>query len=262
MAIQKAIRSENEYRSAIKKINANAMVLADTLSLSGHIEQALLDTTDSNTQQDAPSQDQQRVSRKAATAAEEKRKNELFLDEQRMRLKALVAKNITSERNVDAFVEAVTMVKTEVVTRQQKRQRAATAAAGGAGGESDDGEEGREESPNYEEMIQNKMKALKRDHEQNGIDMKDESLMRKCRERLNEKDDQAEEDEELEVMDQPGGAESESALKCPFTLKMFVKPYRNKICQHVFEYDAIIHHLGSSRRCPVYGCTNSQMTAT
>lgn len=175
----------------------------------------------------------------------------MFLDEQRVRLKALVAKNIGSERNVDAFVEAVNMVKTEVENRQKRRRT-----------DGDDGEsegEGEDVAPNYEDMIQNKMKAVKRHQDQNGLDLKDEQLMRKFRERLNEKDDQADEDEDLEVMNQPGGADSENALKCQITLKRFVKPYRNKVCQHVYEYDAIINHLRSSRQCPITGCINNTM---
>ena len=175
----------------------------------------------------------------------------MFLDEQRVRLKALVAKNIGSERNVDAFVEAVNMVKTEVENRQKRRST-----------DGDDGEsegEGEDVAPNYEDMIQNKMKAVKRHQDQNGLDLKDEQLMRKFRERLNEKDDQGDEDEDLEVMNQPGGADSENALKCQITLKRFVKPYRNKVCQHVYEYDAIMNHLRSSRQCPITGCINNTM---
>lgn len=256
MEISKAIRSESEYLSAIKKINANAMILAESLSTSGQIEQALLDastTTTTTTPVNNGSSSQGRVNRRESSEEEEKRQNEMFLVEQRARLKALVARNITSERNVGAFVTAMNTVKGEVETRQKRRRTNDDV------GDSED--EGDEESPNYEDMIQTKIDEVKKYQDQNNIDIKDEVLMRRCCEKLGEKDDLANDDEDLEVMNQPGGAESENAmLKCKMTLVRFVKPYRNKLCNHVYEYDAIMQYLKTKKACPIPGCNNQNMT--
>lgn len=228
------------------------MILAESLSISGQIEQALLDaSTTTAPANGSPSQG--RVKRRESSEEEEKQQNEMFLVEQRARLKALVARNITSERSVSAFVAAMNTVKGEVETRQKRRRTRED------GGESED--EGEQESPNYEDMIQNKIEEVKKYQDQNGIDIKDEVLMRRCCEKLGEKDDLANNDEDLEVMNQPGGAESENAaLKCKMTLMRFVKPYRNKLCNHVYEYDAIMQYLRTKKACPIPGCNNQNMT--
>lgn len=252
MAISKAIRSESEYRSALKKVNANAMSLAELLSISGPIEQTLLDSVTTSKTNGSSSQEG-RSSRRTSSAEEERRQNEMFLEEQRARLKTLVKRNISSVLNVDSFIGAVDAMKGEVETRQKRKR------SDDDGGGSDD--EAGEDPPNYEDMIQRKMEAAKQSQDQHGVEMKDHQLMKRYREKMGEKDDQTNEDEELEVINQSGGAESENAvLKCKMTLKRFVRPYKNKVCGHVYEHDAIMQYLRSKKACPMPGCSNQNVT--
>lgn len=242
MAITKALRSETDYRSAVKKINANAMILAESLSHSGVIEQTLIGATD------------------AENGGEEERQNNAdFLEQQRVRLKALVARNVRSERTVAAFVESVNELKEEVRERERKRKRRWTEDE--LEGDDEGGIPEEEEPPNYEDVIRSKMEVVKRAQEQNSVAIEDEVWTRRCREKLGEKDPRGVDDEDLEVMTQPGASQSQdSALRCKLTLQRFVRPFRNKLCNHVYEHQAIMQYLKTKKACPMPGCNNQNMT--
>jgi hypothetical protein len=52
-------------------------------------------------------------------------------------------------------------------------------------------------------------------------------------------------------------AESDSELRCPITRSLFVHPYKNTLCGHTFERDAILKILKGPPRgpkqCPIVG---------
>jgi len=58
---------------------------------------------------------------------------------------------------------------------------------------------------------------------------------------------------------------SDKNIKCPlFCLALLAMedPVRSTICRHTFSRQAIVNHLGSSKRCPVPGCSNDRTMTT
>lgn len=131
----------------------------------------------------------------------------------------------------------------------------------GGGDSHVDGEgEASASTSDYETILQTKLEFEKHNLEKNSIELKDEEWSRKIRQRLNEKEPtkQGDDDDDIEIEMTQGNRESE--LKCPLTGKLFENPYRNKLCNHVYEYAAIQQHLRIKKSCPVMGCRNKNVT--
>ena len=73
--------------------------------------------------------------------------------------------------------------------------------------------------------------------------------------------DDGDEDEELTVIDKGSrGNKNASALKCPLTGTHYENPVKNIVCGHVYSKEAIEGHLRCSRKCPVAGCNNKNVS--
>ena len=142
-----------------------------------------------------------------------------------------------------------------------------------------------EPPPDYKTILRTKMDTVRRTQHENSVGMEDEVWMRRCCEKLGEKHNGSsskrgrnttnEEEDELEIIHHhpsqrslgsarggipiPGTNTHHIALRCKVTLQRFVRPYRNKLCNHVFEYDVIMTYLRTKTVCPMPGCTNQNV---
>lgn len=228
VALDGISRKQNQYENDIKKITTNLNVFADIISISGTVEQSLLNNDDDN------DDDVKMLS---------------FMNEQRTKLKEITERNIQTQRFVCAYMNAANSIRRDIIG-----QNVATTAEY----ENENGEEKESSTIDYETILQTKIELEKHAVARNSIAIKDEQMMRKVRHNLKEKDMSNNDDDEIEVEATQGNAESE--LKCPLTAMMFTDPFKNKVCHHVYEKQAIVNHLRMKRDCPVMGCRNRQVT--
>mmetsp|Transcript_578 Transcript_578/g.939 ORF Transcript_578/g.939 Transcript_578/m.939 type:complete len:339 (-) Transcript_578:57-1073(-) len=260
-------KGRSEYKSHVNKIQASALVLADRIGLLREVE-TVLSYGDDDT----------------------KEENLAFLQTQREKLKALCHRNEMSMRNVDAFIGALSDVRTDLLQQQQlgeqkemelqrKRQQRQQQQQNQEDENEDDtvtddnvNDDENQEPEDYEEVLSTKMK----EHSQSlhdtltsqDVALEDSHMVRKCMDRLGEKPPKKkrtsrsgndDDEEELEIMHQPRN-DNEMEFKCPVTGQFFVNPVKNKNCGHYYEYEGIRHHLKNKKKCPVAGCVNSHVT--
>ena len=105
---------------------------------------------------------------------------------------------------------------------------------------------------------------LQAEKEANGtyLRVEDEDIYREVLQKMGEKLQNANEsDEELELVENDPGAESEQALKCPFSGMLFENPVKNKVCGHVYSKSSIMTMFQSRKySCPVAACTNRRIS--
>jgi len=242
MAVDKIISREANYRTGIRQNHAQCIVVADRMAIGGDIEKVMLQAAgDDDTQH-------------AEIVA--------FLEEQRTRLKKLAEKNVESNRSVDAFLGALSDVRTEIVARNDQN-----AMEGGEAEEKND-----DDLPDYEKVISQKMKQHAQTNRREQLNMEDEAYCREIRDRLGEKskskkkkkrksrgDD--DDDDDIEMLPPTQGATSQST-KCPITGMYFQDPVKSKTCGHTYSLAGIQQCIGMGRstKCPVPGCSNTQVT--
>mmetsp|Transcript_19841 Transcript_19841/g.24471 ORF Transcript_19841/g.24471 Transcript_19841/m.24471 type:complete len:296 (+) Transcript_19841:286-1173(+) len=221
LATDRILQKEATFQQEIKKIHTHTILLAESLALSGAVESSLQSSESSDN-------DMNDVHN--------------FLNEQRSKLKLLTERHVQSSRDIKAFMDATQEIRKELI---------ANSAAEDAG----------ENPPDYESILNAKVESQKQKQESNMIDIKNEEMMIKVRERLGEKEQSSskndDDNDELEIMNV---GESISDYKCPLTGQFFVNPVKNKVCKHVYELEGIRHHLRMKRHCPVMGCNNNQVT--
>ena len=250
MASDRVLAKEAEYRSGIKKIQASALLLAESLALKGDIESSLL-----------------QHHRDGDSSNAQKSEVESFLTDQRNRLKALCEGNVKRMRGIDNFIKALGNVRDEVQQRdfQEDQQRRAALDSGGQN-DAVNGEE--EDLPDYEASILGKIEENKMRQQEEETGIQDEDFSRQIRDRLGEKvnkrrkrrsgADDDDDDEELEII---RNQDAEISLKCPITGQLFEDPVKNNICQHVYSRAGLEHLLKSKKyNCPMPGCNNDKLT--
>mmetsp|Transcript_12898 Transcript_12898/g.19621 ORF Transcript_12898/g.19621 Transcript_12898/m.19621 type:complete len:284 (+) Transcript_12898:52-903(+) len=171
-----------------------------------------------------------------------------FLDNIREEVKGIARENVRRNREIDLFVDSVGVISQELIHKYQN----------GLVDHSQD-------IPEYEQVILNKMVEIQAEKEANGTNLRveDEEIYRDVIERLGEQVQRNghESDDELQLVDHGPGAESEQALKCPFSGVLFENPVRNKVCGHVYSKTSIETMFRSRKfSCPVAGCTNRRIS--
>lgn len=219
LAVDRIREKESSYRDGIAKNQAASKLLAEMLAIDGELSNAIQAATDPSARQEI----------------------ETSIQEQRERLQKIAEKNVMNSRNVDAFIGALSAVRTQVQSNPET-----------------------EEPLDYERIIQDKMQQFTAAHAGTQLNIHDEKFCREIRSSLGIKDHASrakngdDSDEELEVLRHPAGTQS---LKCPITASLYEEPLRNKVCGHVYSKAGIMQMLRARQtNCPVAGCRNRQVT--
>jgi hypothetical protein len=219
-------RKENEYKEGIMFSRHNSSYVAETIAKGGELETAMMQASE-------------------VMGEEFKQDTNDFLQEQRDRLKKLAIRNVEKEREINAFIQALNLLSSEV-----------------AAGQKNEGD-----VCNYEKSIENKMEAEKRKHQTNMEDAPDtkeyrelcelmgEKLAKKKKNKRSGQNDDSDSDIEIEN-------KGRTKLKCPMTASWFEEPLKSKLCGHTYSKQAILSYIGDHpyKRCPVAGCNNNQLT--
>lgn len=153
------------------------------------------------------------------------------LQEYRDTVKKLALQNVQHERQVKAYVQGLREL--EVKSRQ-----------GGI---------------DYPKVLKDVMNEAHTEIQQNSVAVEQETLYLKVCDSLNEPKSSSRTEEDDEIMAEGGPRIN---LKCPITGTLMEDPYKNTVCGHVYEKEAILNHLKKDRmkRCPVAGCSTSMIT--
>lgn len=225
VAINRMIAREGNYREAISKNQTFLKLVAESfLVKDGTTESVLLN----------------------AAVDGEKSTHELqeLFQEQRQRLQQISHKNVENNRQVQAFVGALAQVHEQKIAH--------TALLG----------EEEANLPNYEKIITETMEEYRTNISASQLNMQDEQYCREIMTALGEqasKEIQEEDEDDLQVVGGGRGTSSE-ALKCPIMGTLIEEPLKSKLCGHVYSKAGIYQHLISSKKCPIAGCNNSQLT--
>ena len=155
---------------------------------------------------------------------------EEFTNECREKLKTIVKDNVTKERKLKAYMNAVKSLKNNYSPGQENKD-------------------------NFQQKMEVAYVQELEKIERTSILVTQEETYLNLLEKLGEQDD---EDDELAVVN-PKSSDSND-VKCPLTMAIMEDPGRSKVCKHSFSDKAIRAHLKQSRRCPVPGCVNNNMT--
>ena len=225
-AAARLLSKSSDFEKGITTLHKYNLTIAESLSHGGPIESSL---TKQNSQ------------------------HEQFLETQRERLKSLAEMNVRSMYAIQDMLGAVQSVSQEAASSEHQAKN-------------DDNGEGEEKvaaAKDYKALIEMKIKQKAEERSKSRRHFKNEQFVRECLERLGETSEALgagnnDDDDELEVVTQHDSS-NDAGLKCPITSQIFKKPYRNKVCGHVYEYDAILSHLRMKSHCPVAGCVNSSV---
>lgn len=160
---------------------------------------------------------------------------EEFTNKCREKLKVIVKDNVTKERKLKAYMNAVKSLKDNYSPSQEDNK-------------DDDKKE------DFQQKLENAYSKELENIENNSILVTQEPRYLNLLEKLGEQDDQ---DDELAVVNPKS---SDKNIKCPLALVAMKDPVRSKICKHSFSRVAIVNHLRLDKKCPVPGCSNNQMT--
>lgn len=255
------LQKETDYKNGIRKLFASSTVLAEYLAISGSVESSLIedDSNNNNNHNNDSSSNNNGINREEVQE---------FMQEQRQKLKALTERHVKSMRYIEACMNATKSIRTDILNDDAAKN---SSANGGTddNGDNDENINGNANDPkDYDIILQTKVEHEKHNMEQNALDMSQEQMVRDIKQCLNEKDDSRQnaarsngandDDDDIEIEVQQN--DQESSLKCPLTGMLFVNPYRNKVCKHVYDLAAIQNHLRMKKTCPVMGCSNSHVT--
>ena len=172
---------------------------------------------------------------------------EAQLQEYRDMAKRLAARNVENERQVKTYVQALRTIR-QTQHQQDEEDEAATSAV------------------DYSKVLEKSMSAAQDQIVKDSVQVQQEPMYLKVVEQLREPSAAAgtapnAEDDEVAFVPTQGRATGTN-LKCPLTSMLMENPYRNKVCHHVYEHEAILTHLRKDRqkRCPVAGCANRGIT--
>ncbi len=228
----KLIKKEQEYKSCIHAQHVTTTFLADAIALDGLVEKAIFGTLEDG--------------------SAEKEDFKSFLETQRNKAKALTEKHISSTRYVDAFISAVKHVKRDIETGVHSNAPQVPQDQNGVKAESN-------APPDFGDILSRQVEKQKTEDSATYLDMKDEPMMKRLREKLREK--VAGDDDDDDVQFEVQNTESEAQYKCPMTGKLFEDPVRNKLCGHVYDRRGIIFQLQNKKtHCPFPGCRNQNVT--
>ena len=153
------------------------------------------------------------------------------LQEYRDSLKRLALQNVQHERQVKAYVQGLRELEVQ----------------------------GQGRTMDYSKALKDAMNQAHTEIQQNSVAMEQESLYLKVCDSLNEPRESSKTEDDDEILAEGGPRIN---LKCPITGTLMEDPYKNSVCGHVYEKEAILNHLRKDRmkRCPVAGCSTSMIT--
>jgi hypothetical protein len=158
--------------------------------------------------------------------------------EQRNRLMKVSETNVDNFRQVNAFIGALN----QSIRPHIEQQREGT------------------EPQDYEKLILEKMQEYRQAQKDSELDMADEQFVREIKTALGEATASAnnddDDDDDLQVVTRASG----ETLKCPIMGSYYEDPVKSSICGHTYSRMGIENHLRSSRKCPVAGCSNNNIT--
>jgi len=223
-AADQVLRKESEFIQAVKKLDANNLILAQLLAHGGSIE---------NSVNGALKEDD-----------EGQRDFQSFLQEQRERVKGMTEMHIKTARHTDAFISAVNQVRTDILNAEINNAE----------------ETADEKPPDYELILRTKLELQKQQNETMAISLQYEQMMQKVKERLREPTQRSNADDDDDIEIEISNTESSAEFKCPITAQFMQKPMRNKVCKHVYEDAGIKLILKKKTQCPIAGCNNRHVT--
>ncbi|KAL7550318.1 hypothetical protein ACHAWF_013557 [Thalassiosira exigua] len=235
LACNRAIERQDEYKTSVKKVQARAKMMAESLCSGGDLEDVLLKSDGADD----------------------------WLLQSRNRLKALAEGNAKRMNDVEDFVDAVREVRAEV----QRRQGAQGEGGGGDAGDDDD-------APDYERSIQEAVERVRqrREGDPSRADLEDHEMSIEVRQALGEKIQKKrprasrggdEDEDDLEIVQDRLGVDDVHALKCPITGMLFENPVKNKVCGHTYDRAGLDQMLGTNKHtCPIAGCANKSVSAS
>lgn len=168
---------------------------------------------------------------------------EVFLHEQRERVKKVAEKNVGIQRELATFVAAAKAL------RQAELENPTTDFA------------------DYTPKVQQKMQEIRAKNAYSQLEITQEKLYLDVCHEMGEAQPSSKTnvDDDIELMPAAAGTQSTN-FKCPVTGSFMEEPMKNKVCGHVYSKGGIVHAIqqaGVKRRpcrCPVPGCANSHVT--
>jgi E3 SUMO-protein ligase NSE2 len=162
-----------------------------------------------------------------------------FIMEQKLRIMKNAEQNCLLERQVDAFLEALSNVQEEL------NQSSAEC--------------------DFETILSSKL--IQATEKQPPFQPQESPLVQELQTALGlQNTDLKEEEEELQVL--PTHSNNLSSLKCPISGGILVDPVRSQVCNHVYSKEALEQYVAQNHKrgpkskckCPVVGCTNTKLT--
>lgn len=258
LAADRILSKGDEYKKVVKRIHANACMLAEKISIHGDVQKALLQDDADHENNNAGKADEKKADDEVGA--------EPFLIEQRTKLKEFTAENVRRSQDLEYFLRALDSVRADVRAKQQVEEGNNTINGSGE-------EEHTTVSPDYTKVIQNKIDSLRVQSQMSDVSdssVYDHQFCQEMRARLGEKEKRRkkssstrrscggddDDEDELEIIPTQS-TDSEKTLKCPITGTWYEKPLRNKLCKHVIS-TAGFELMSKTKKfaCPVYGCTN------
>jgi hypothetical protein len=208
-AAQRAISNSEKHRSSVNKLHATSKMIADFLSPNGRIDKALEPHADEDAMQ--------------------------FIEECKRRLVDVAEGNAKRMKEIDVFVEAVTLVKNDL--------------------ERSSNSEHEEEAVDYEAAIHSAMERIRHTNNSNHDEIQSHPMVIEVKTAMGQKVQQ--QDDELEILQTEQDA---NAYKCPITGMLFEQPVKNKVCGHTYSTLGLQQLLKNKKKsCPIPGCTMNHL---
>lgn len=233
----RAIDRADDYKRDINKIHNRTQLMADQLTIGGDLE-ALLPTDDD-------------ASRK-------------YLEEQRERLKKIAAENEKRVEHVEIFVKACKDARADVERVQNERVARQNAQANDGTPHIDEGE-----PADYERFLTEKVEEHRAAAASDAafVPYEDREMANEVKKCLGEKVKKrsrasrgGDDDDDLELVEENRGADTENDLKCGITGMLYENPMKNKVCGHTYSKAGLEQMFRNNKhKCPVPGCTNNSV---
>jgi hypothetical protein len=284
IAAAERILAKDTYKRQIQELQGCNGMLADKITLGGHVEQALLLAAgEGENDVAAKTENDEEDVKESPTVA--------FLREQRQLLKQVAHDSIVRERQVECFMGAV-----REICNEAKAVAASGGGRSGGGADADSNEEAESDEAeadavDYSAVLKQKIEKLhqQQQHAAVTVEIDDETHCKDIRQRLGEKEKkkkrktgrrsrggteqyESEEEEELEIVNTAaatqaagggvaGGQAEDNTIKCPITAMLFQQPMKNKVCGHTYSQAGVDQMIKmGKRKCPIPGCANNQLS--
>lgn len=154
------------------------------------------------------------------------------LQEYRESVKALAANNVLQERYVRSYVNGLQEI------------------ANGA-----------DSTIDFSKQLKNAMSTAQEDINRDSVEVHQEPAYLMVCQELGEKTGSNQEENDDDIVFMANDGNGGKSLKCPITGTLMKDPFRNRVCGHVYEHEAIKQHIRAAtyKKCPVAGCNNQHI---